>query len=219
VKSEGPQIEASLYAVVQATLVLDEVVNHPRGGTATGNEENILTACSPGVPKILQSTDELRITGVYPWHFVDKNDLALLFRERLNVLLKGIEGIKPVFELRTLGKMGMLLEGLRKITELALLGELVASDKRKIVLVIEELVYKKCLTDTSPSIDDNKLGFLGMEAACQLLYLTFATYQFGFTHIGSVFDAKVQRNIEKAKNIWVNLPNLCFYMAIWYLEE
>ena len=58
----------------------------------------------------------------------------------------------------------MLSDCLGKIASLG--GRLcfVGTNKRKIILILEKLVYKKCLPDPSSSAYDNKLGTVGFQA-------------------------------------------------------
>lgn len=61
--------------IVETTAGVDDIVYHPSGGTAAGNQLDVVAVESPVVPKVFQGTDEVRRTGVKPWQFVKEDNL------------------------------------------------------------------------------------------------------------------------------------------------
>ena len=73
---ERTQVDAVCDAVVQAALVVLQLVLHPAGGTPAGYEHDVIAPLRPAGPEVLKLVDELTAVGVYPRHLVEEHHLA-----------------------------------------------------------------------------------------------------------------------------------------------
>src|SRR5262249_11898276 len=62
--------------VVKTALRVDELLEHPRSCRAAHDEGDVVTTGAPGVPEVLELTQETRAVGREPWELVEEqNDL------------------------------------------------------------------------------------------------------------------------------------------------
>ena len=82
------------HAVVKSSVVVDEVVEHPRCRTATRDELDVASRRCPMVPEMLEGTQEIRLCRSQPWQLVEKQYLALGC-DCLKVSFKLVECLQP----------------------------------------------------------------------------------------------------------------------------
>ena len=90
-------MDLTRQAVVQAAMVFDELVHHPRCSRTTDHQQDVMPPGSPAVPESLQSGNEIRFGSVHPWKFVQKNNFAPFFR-RQQKAYQTFKSLLPVFK-------------------------------------------------------------------------------------------------------------------------
>ena len=96
-QEEWTQINAVSDTVVETALIVLKFVFHPAGGTAAGNQHNIVAPLYPRRPKIFQFIDKFAALGVYPGHFVEENDFTV-FRAGRQVGCQRQECVVPILK-------------------------------------------------------------------------------------------------------------------------
>ena len=94
-QGERRKIDGARTAVVKSALVANDLVHHPRGGTAADKEFQPVAGGCPSVPEIAEGRQELGFGRVHPRQLVEKHDDAL-FSEAAQIGLKLLESLKPV---------------------------------------------------------------------------------------------------------------------------
>ena len=69
---EGTELNLAGDAVMQAAVVHHDIVYDPGRGTATHDKDDILSSGSPGIPEMIQGTDEIGFGRIHPRQFVDE---------------------------------------------------------------------------------------------------------------------------------------------------
>ena len=60
VEGKGAQMNFMGNSVVQSSMAVDDVLDHPRGGTAANNQQYMRVLLSPSVPKMAEGLDKAR---------------------------------------------------------------------------------------------------------------------------------------------------------------
>ena len=66
--SQGERIEFYLagQSVMKSTVVLDDVLYHPRCSRTAGNQYDVVSGRCPSIPKMLQCLDEVGTRSIHP---------------------------------------------------------------------------------------------------------------------------------------------------------
>ena len=60
IKCELLQMYLVSYTIVQATMILDDFIYNPTGGTTTDNKKYVLPATCPTIPNVLYSAKSIK---------------------------------------------------------------------------------------------------------------------------------------------------------------
>ena len=77
---ELTQIDGVCDAVVQSSVIINDIVNHPGCGRPAYDKNYILAERSPCVPKMPQSTHKPRLGRVKTWQLVNIYDTSSILR-------------------------------------------------------------------------------------------------------------------------------------------
>ena len=88
--------------VMQSTLILDNLLDHPRCSTAAHYEYDVLSGRCPSVPERFQFRKKTRARGIHPGQFVNEHYLSGAVVYTLKMHLQHIEGFEPRSGLVTL---------------------------------------------------------------------------------------------------------------------
>ena len=94
-KSKRRKENAMGEPTVQASVIVDQLIHHPRCGRTAYNQDDVVSGGCPTVPKVFKRRDKLRPLGVHPWKFVNEYDLARLV-DGIEIRDEHLEGIYPV---------------------------------------------------------------------------------------------------------------------------
>ena len=99
---ERHQIDLRVHTVVESSPVLDDLVNDPRRGGSTDNQQNVLAGAAPAVPEMLQGRNEIGLGRIHPRDLVNEDHLLFFLPAGFDANLQGIEGIGPAGKFRTI---------------------------------------------------------------------------------------------------------------------
>ena len=181
VERERGHINLVRLAVVEAATVVDDVVNHPRGGRAANDEFDVVASRGPAVPKPFQRGDELGADSIQPRKFVNDDNL-LPFGPMFQIGFQFVKGLNPRSGLCRFGEHPP--QGKEEVGELVFHVSVLHTREGKTGLVADHLPNKEGLSHPPPTINGNKLRPIGFDIFLQLLAFQFPTYQFtlGFHH-------------------------------------
>ena len=95
-KSKRRKENAMGEPTVQASVIVDQLIHHPRCGRTAYNEFDIVPAACPFIPKEFQCPDEFASWGVHPWQLIEEHQNALVVLQRAKIVLELGKGVKPI---------------------------------------------------------------------------------------------------------------------------
>ena len=95
---ERVKVQMAGQAVMQSSLVADDILHHPRSCASADDKQQVLLHAAPAVPKQVDGLQKLRLLGVHPRQLVQEHHLAALTR-LLDNCLEQVEGLVPILGL------------------------------------------------------------------------------------------------------------------------
>ena len=162
-ESERLEKDSCGDAVVETAFVAKQFFYYPGRSGAANYQDNVLSCRGPLVPKCLKGSKKVGSRRIHPWKFINKDDFALVWAKG-NVLLQGVESVKPVFGGCLAGKP-TVFERLEKVSELTPFRGVCETGMQERKTVIEELSYEVGFADTSAPVYGDKFRFARFKEA------------------------------------------------------
>ena len=153
---ERHQVNLAGNSVMQPSLVLDDVLHHPRCGRPAHHQHHILARGAPLVPEQVYSLHKTRLLRIHPRQFVQENHLALLAR-LLHHHPQPFESLIPVSRSRRLAFVAILQQRIMEVLQLLSLCSPAHACSVEHKVVPKELLHQKSLAHTPATIHRHEL--------------------------------------------------------------
>ena len=94
-KGKGTKVYLPCQPVVKSTVVVNDLLDHPRCRRSADDQHNVISGGRPAIPEMVKRPHKIRPRRIHPWTFVKKYDLASLSLPHKK-FLQEIERLVPV---------------------------------------------------------------------------------------------------------------------------